>query len=89
MELIQKLVSRIRLDHEPGRGRFVIGHDGPLKQKIIRIPFEEIVYEEGNHSSVEIKGAEGEALLILFYRVREVYREGRLIWHRTKPDSQD
>lgn len=79
---IQELLNRIRWDREFGKGHFEIGYDDHVGQKIIRIPFKEMIFGEGNHFSFRLQTAEGEVITIPFHRIREVYKDGHLIWHR-------
>jgi len=82
MKPLQELLSRIRWDKEFGKGRFEIGYDDHLEKRIVRIPFEEIAFEEGTHFSFQIRNPGGEVVTIPYHRVREVYKDGNLIWHR-------
>ncbi len=78
----RELLSKIRWDKEFGKGRFEIGYDGHLEKRIVRILFEEIVFEEGNPFSFQIRNPEGETVTIPYHRVREVYKDCILIWQR-------
>ncbi len=79
---IQDLFNKIRWDKEFGKGHFEIGYEDHWEEKIIRIAFKKIVFEEGNHFSFQIKLG-GEMVTIPFHRVKEVYRDGGLIWQRS------
>ena len=79
---VNELLARIRWDKDFGRGSFEIGYLDHIEQKIVRIPFEEITFEEGNHFSFQLQIQDDEALTIPFHRVREVYKDKALIWHR-------
>ena len=52
---IQDLFNKIRWDKEFGKGYFEIGYEDHWEEKIIRIAFKKIVFEEGNHFSFQIK----------------------------------
>ncbi len=80
---IHELFNRIRWDREFGRADFEIGYFDHIEQRIIRIPFREIYFEEGNHFSFQLLGLGGETVTIPFHRVRQVFRDGVLIWERT------
>jgi uncharacterized protein (UPF0248 family) len=82
MEPIQNLLNRIRWDREFGAGSFEIGCLDRVEKKIIRIPFRSIYFEEGNHFSFLVEDELGEMLSIPFHRIREVYKDGALIWSR-------
>jgi uncharacterized protein (UPF0248 family) len=79
---IQDLFNKIRWDKEFGKGYFEIGYEDRWEEKITRIAFKKIVFEEGNQFSFQIKLG-GEMAAIPFHRVKEVYRDGGLIWQRS------
>jgi uncharacterized protein (UPF0248 family) len=79
---IQSLLNRIRWDEEFGKGDFEIGYYDHVSRKIIRISLREARFEEGNRFSFELRTAGGEVQTIPFHRVREVYKDGHLIWSR-------
>jgi uncharacterized protein (UPF0248 family) len=82
MEPIQDLLNRIRWDPEFGFARFVIGYYDRVSDTIVKIPFEHIEFEPSDHFSFEVVGEDGVVHSIPLHRVREVYRNGKLIWHR-------
>jgi len=79
---IQSLLNRIRWDAEFGKGHFEIGYYDHVSQKIARVSLQEVRFEEGNRFSFELRTAGGEDQTIPFHRVREVCKEGHLIWSR-------
>ncbi len=81
---IQKLLKRIRWDKEFGRGIFEIGYEDHIERKILRVPFRKIRFNEENRSSFEMEDVDGVVQTIPFHRIREVYKEGHLIWHRLR-----
>jgi uncharacterized protein (UPF0248 family) len=82
MQPIRELLSRIRWDREFGLGFFEIGYFDRVEEKIIRIPFTEIIRVPGNSFSFQIIDREGVGHTIPLHRVREVHRDGILIWKR-------
>jgi uncharacterized protein (UPF0248 family) len=79
---VHELLSRIRWDREFGRGVFEIGHFDHVERRIIRVPLAQLRFEKGNHFfKLETEG--GETVTIPFHRIREVYRDGNLIWRRS------
>jgi uncharacterized protein (UPF0248 family) len=80
---IQHLLNRIRWDKEFGTGSFEIGYLDHVEQRIIRVPSRRIHFEEGNQFSFQLEDEMGEMLSIPFHRIREVYRDGVLIWRRS------
>ena len=82
MQPIHELLSRIRWDREFGLSSFEIGYYDRVEENIIRIPFDEIIQESGNTFSFQVIDREGIVHSIPLHRVREVFRDGVLIWQR-------
>lgn len=80
---IQDLLNRIIWDKEFGRGDFEIGYYDRVEERIIRVSFRMIELVPGDHFSFLLYGPEGETCSIPFHRVRQVYKDGQLIWHRS------
>jgi uncharacterized protein (UPF0248 family) len=80
---IQHLLNRIRWDKGFGTSSFEIGYLDHVEQRIIRVPSRKIHFEEGNQFSFQLEDEMGEELSIPFHRIREVYRDGALIWQRS------
>ena len=81
---IHELLNRIRWDPEFGRGEFVIGYYDRVEDAIIRVPLGEILLRPDDHFSFELIDREGEVQSIPLHRIREVHKDGKLIWHRDK-----
>ena len=79
---IQELLSRIRWDPEFGRGKFIIGYCDRIEEHIIKVPLARIAFATDSHSSFDAIAAVGSAHSIPYHRVRELYRDGALIWQR-------
>jgi uncharacterized protein (UPF0248 family) len=79
---IHELLSRIRWDKEFGRGDFVIGYYDRIEDRIIRVPMREISFEPGDHFDFELTDREGVLHSIPLHRIKEVRKDGELIWHR-------
>ncbi|MDD3179888.1 MAG: DUF504 domain-containing protein [Opitutaceae bacterium] len=79
---IHKFLSRLRWDRGFARGRIEIGYLDRVQQRIIRVPFQELRFPEDQHHIFEIVDAGGISRRIPFHRVREVRRDGRIIWRR-------
>ena len=82
---IQDLLSRIRWDPEFGRGKFIIGYYDRIDKRIIKVPLARIVFETDSPGSFEAIEADGSVHSVPYHRVREVYRDGELIWQRPEP----
>ncbi len=81
---IHVLLNRICWDKEFGKGIFEIGYYDRMERKIIRVSFENVLLEKGNHATFQLTDANGELHTIPFHRVREVYKDGDLIWSRSR-----
>jgi uncharacterized protein (UPF0248 family) len=79
---IHKLLSRIRWDREFGRSAFVIGYYDRVVGRIIRAPFSEVIMEEGEGHALQVMGDDGLFHTVPLHRIREVYKDGELIWQR-------
>ena len=82
MQPIHELLNRIRWDREYGKARFTIGYYDRLEMKIIYVSFNELRFEEGNHFSFLVFDDEGGLHNVPYHRVKELYKDGELIWHR-------
>lgn len=79
---VQDLFNRIIWDKDFGRGSFEIGYYDRIAGKIIRVPFSMIELIPGDHFSFYLYDPDGETCSIPFHRVRQVFKDGQLIWHR-------
>ncbi len=75
-----ELLSRIRWDAEFGKARFQIGYFDRKKQGLIHLPLEQIRSEGG--FSFQAIADDGTVHSVPYHRVREVWRDGELIWSR-------
>ena len=87
MQPIHELLNRIHWDPEFGRGSFEIGYYDRIDEKIIRVPFNEVTQMEGNKFFFHVFDEDNIAHCIPMHRVREVYKDGELIWKR-EPEPQ-
>lgn len=85
MTPIHELLNRIVWDLEFGNAHFVVGYHDRVFDRIVRITFERINLERGQHFSFEVVGNDGKARMVPFHRVREVLRNGEVIWRRDVP----
>lgn len=82
MTPIHELLNRIQWDEAFSKGDFVIGYYDRMENKIIYVPFLQINFEPGDHFFIKITNSEGCIHEIPYHRVKEVYKNGELIWHR-------
>lgn len=82
MTPIHELLNRIRWDREYGRAEFIIGYYDRLTGCILRVPFHALSFEQGDHFDFELLDDAGVSHTIPLHRIREVYRNGELVWQR-------
>lgn len=78
---IHELLARIRWDPEFGRGEFEIDYVDHLEQELVRVPLREVEVLPG-HAFIRLTDAEGREHEVPLHRVREVCRDGVVIWRR-------
>jgi uncharacterized protein (UPF0248 family) len=82
---IQKLLNRIRWDKEFAKGEFVIGYYDRIKNEIVTVPLKTVDFTEGDrYFAFQFLDEEGEGHTVPFHRIREVRKDGELIWRRSR-----
>jgi len=81
---MRELLSRIRRDKDFGQGEFIIGYYDKVEDAIIRLPLREILVRPDDHFAFDIIDQEGVLQSIPAHWIREVYKDGELIWHRER-----
>lgn len=79
---IHELLNRIRWDREFGKAKFVISYYDRHSGENLRVPFTDLLFSEGDQFGFTLVDEEGAVHHIPYHRVREVFRDGELIWHR-------
>jgi len=79
---IHELLARIRWDPEFGRGEFELSYLDKVEKRLLRVPLRDVEILPG-HGFLRLSNAEGEVHEVPLHRVREVYRDGVLIWCRS------
>ena len=82
MTPIQELFNRIRWDKKFGKGQFEIGIFDRKENSIHRVLLKDIAFPEGERGILEWIDDSGRLHHIPFHRIREVYRDGQIIWRR-------
>lgn len=82
MTPIHELLNRIRWDAALAQDRFVLGYYDRVARKVILVPVGQVELTPGEHFAFQVTDADGTAHEVPFHRVKEVYRNGELIWHR-------
>lgn len=81
MQPIHQLLSRIRWD-ETFTGDFELAYADRSREELVRLGLTNIEFEKGNSFSFTALGPDKLYHDIPYHRVREVYRDGELIWKR-------
>lgn len=81
---IQDLLNRIRWDEQFGKGRFEIGYYDRVYDAIIKVPFTELIFSKEDHFAFQLVNNFDERISIPFHRVRQVWKDGLIIWERKK-----
>ena len=79
---IHELLSRIRWDRQFGEGDFVIGYYDRVEDAVIRVPMRELFFQPDNHFAFDLIDQDGMLHNVPLHRIREVYRNDKLIWQR-------
>ena len=79
---IHELLNRIRWDAAYTKGNFVIGYYDRVEDKVIQLPFDRIQLDPADHFCFQAIDPDGYAHEVPFHRVKDVYKDGQLIWHR-------
>ena len=88
MTPIHELLSRIRWDKEFGQGQFEIGYYDRVEDVIHRVALQAVTFPADDRHSFELVDESGQARRIPFHRVREVVKDGHVIWRRP-PSGKD
>jgi uncharacterized protein (UPF0248 family) len=85
---IHELLNRIRWDTEFAQARFEIGFYDRHEESVQRVSLQDISFPADKHHVFQLIDDSGVTHRIPFHRVRLVYRNGELIWHRANPRDQ-
>ncbi|HEY0634709.1 MAG TPA: DUF504 domain-containing protein [Gammaproteobacteria bacterium] len=79
---IHELLSRIRWDRDFGNARFTIGYYDRVAGAIIVVPFGALSFSGSDPFDFSLVDDEGALHTIPLHRIRQVFRNGELIWER-------
>jgi len=82
---LHELLARVRWDSEFGAAQFVIGYWDRVRRAEVKVPIGQIRFEPGKHEVFEAVEEDGTVHPVPLHRVRSVWRNGELIWHRPEP----
>jgi uncharacterized protein (UPF0248 family) len=81
----QDLLHRIQWDRTFGAAEFEIAYRDRVRGTLVKVPFSRIRFRSGEHFAFEALEADGSVHSVPLHRVREVWRNGELIWQRPTP----
>lgn len=79
---IHELLNRIQWDLAFGSAHFRLGYIDRLAGGLVHGELREPYRSEGEHFSVILWDEKGEPHEVPLHRIREVWRDGKLIWQR-------
>ncbi|MBN8443272.1 MAG: DUF504 domain-containing protein [Thauera sp.] len=82
MTPLHELLSRIRWDAEFGAADFVLGYHDRVAGPIVRVDLRDVSIDADNPYLLDLVDEEGVVRSMPMHRVREVFRNGVLIWKR-------
>lgn len=82
MQPIHELLNRIHWDAGFGAGDFELAFLDHREQELVRLPFARIQFVPGDHYFFHYLDAEGIDHNVPYHRIRQVYKNGQLIWQR-------
>lgn len=82
MQPIQDLLHRIQWDCAYAQADFEIGYWDRLARRIVRVPLRQIDFPAADGFAFEAVESDGSMHRVPLHRVREVWRNGALVWQR-------
>jgi len=79
---IHELLSRIRWDKQFGAAAFRLGFYDRVEAKLLYVSLDAAHFEPGDHFAFAFTDEEGICHSVPMHRIKEVWRNGELIWHR-------
>lgn len=79
---LHELLARIRWDPEFGAAEFALGYRDRVLGRIVVVPLREVVLDPHDRFAFSFVDDEGAVHAVPFHRVRQVFRNGALIWSR-------
>jgi uncharacterized protein (UPF0248 family) len=82
MQPIQDVLHRIQWDRAYAQADFQIGYWDRVARRIVRVPLRRIDFPAADGFAFEATEGDGSVHSVPLHRVREVWRDGALIWQR-------
>lgn len=79
---LHELLNRIQWDAEFGRGEFTVGYYDRVRRKLVYVPLREVRRKTASDFWLEMTDELGVVRNVPYHRVKEVWKDGVLIWQR-------
>ena len=80
---IQDVLNRIRWDPDFAQGEFTIAYYDRIKKDLVTVPLKATQFTQGDrYFAFQFLDDEGEGHSVPFHRIREVRKDGEVIWQR-------
>ncbi len=80
---LHELLNRVRWDEAFGRAEFELGYYDRVTGEIIFVPLASATFERTDDETFSIEDTSGRRISIPFHRVKQVRRNGAVIWSRS------
>ena len=82
---IHELLARVRWDPDFGRGTWEVAYLDRAMPALVRVPLDELSDTSYGGYAFDVIDEDGVTHTIPYHRVREVWRDGELVWSRLAP----
>ena len=89
MTPIHELLARIRWDPAFSQAHFAIGYRDRIAGKVLHVDLRNVTRDGDNPAFFDLVDEDGVTHAIPCHRVREVWRNGELIWQRHPPGEAE
>jgi len=79
---LHELLSRIHWDPEFGRGEFTLGYLDHLRNELVYVSLGAVQRDPDSHFCFDVTDEQGVVRSVPYHRVKEVWKDGELIWRR-------
>jgi len=79
---IDALLARIRWDPTFGHGEFAVGYWDRIRRSLIVVPLAALRFGEDGAEGFEVVDDSGQVCSVPLHRIRQVLRDGQVIWER-------
>ncbi|KON82111.1 DUF504 domain-containing protein [Azoarcus sp. PA01] len=84
MTPLHELLSRIRWDEAFGAAQFELGYYDRVERRIVRVDLRDLSFDPENRAMLRLVDDEGHTRSFPLHRVKQVFRNDRLIWQRER-----